>query len=124
MDRATYDKLNTLMLSDGSMTIDQFRTQLGQELGADAPLVRQLDSWESTDYDPGQLLSLKSVLRDEVTARTPSFGTMEDTMKYLHDNINQGEKKFRDILFDLFSVQRLHKWVNEYEIYYDRATTS
>lgn len=122
MDRVTYDKLNNLMLSDGNMTIEQFRTQLSEELGADAPLVRQLADWEADDYHPGQLLNLRSVLRDLVTVRTPSFRTIGETMKFIEDDIN-GNKLLRDVLYDLFTAQRLYKWVTEYEEFYARATS-
>ncbi len=121
MDPVTYEKLNHLLLKDGSMTIDQFRLSLSQELGEEAPLVRQLADWNKTDYQPGQLLSLTSVLRDEVTIRTPRFSTIEETMRLIDDDINE-RITLRTLAYDLFAVQRLYKWVIEYEKYYTLAT--
>jgi hypothetical protein len=122
MDRAQFEKLNHLMLSEGSLTIEQFQTLLSQELSSDAPLVRQLKDWESNGYHPSQLLSLKSVLRDHVTLKQPSSRSLDETMRLIQDDVN-GVRALRDIYYDLFVAQRLHKWVSEYEAYYTRATS-
>ncbi len=123
MDPAQFEKLNHLMLSEGSLTIEQFQTLLIQMLGSDVPLVQQLKDWESSDYHPGHLLSLKSVLRDEVTLKQPASHTLDETMRLILDDIN-GVRALRDIYNGLFIAQRLHKWVSEYEAYYTRAAAS
>jgi hypothetical protein len=117
-------KLNKLLRNeDGGLTIKQFLKKLRKTLGADAPLVKQLDDWESKDYEPGQLLSLRSVLRDEVTTKRPHFGKMEDTAKLLDDD-RKKVKSLRAVARELLTAQQLHRWVANYEKIYKRALKS
>ena len=114
-------KLNKLLRNEeGGLTIKQFLKKLRKTLGADAPLVKQLDDWESKDYDPGQLLNLRSVLRDEVMTKRPHFGKMEDTAKLLDDD-RKKVKSLRAAVRELHTAQQLHRWVANYEKIYKRA---